>query len=75
MLFRSRAHFVDGLNTAKHFAEYIQNILEKLNWKVLDNEGNSISDRKKSLEILQGKAQHFIQSDKLKIAKQLKLFS
>lgn len=70
-----RAHFVEGLNTAKQFAEYIQNILEELNWKVLDSEGNSISDRKKSLEILQEKAQHFIQSDKLKIAKQLKLFS
>ena len=70
-----RAHFVDGLKTAKQFAEYIQNVLDKLNWKVLDQDGNAVSERKKSLEVLQEKAQEFIDSDKIQIAKQLKLFN
>ena len=70
-----RAHFKDGLKTAKQFAEYIQNTLDPLGWLVLDNEGKSVQDRAESLKILQSKAQIFIDSDKLKIAKQLKLFA
>lgn len=70
-----RAHFVDGLKTAKQFAEYIQNVLDQLNWSVLDENRNTITDRKQSLEILKEKAHNFIQSDKLKIAEQLKLFA
>ena len=70
-----RAHFNDGLKSAQQLADYIQNVLNQLGWLVLDNQGNSVSDRNESLKILNGKAQDFIDSDKFKIAKQLKLFA
>jgi len=70
-----RAYFVEGLKTENQFAEYIQNVLDQLDWQVLDHEGKTVIDRIKSLNILKEKAQKFIQSDKLKIAEQLKLFA
>ena len=70
-----RAHFVEGLKSAKQFAQYVQDVLTELKWLVLDSEGNSISDLGQSLKIIQEKAQKFIDGDKIKIAKQLKLFA
>lgn len=70
-----RAHFVEGLKSAKQFAQYVQDVLTELKWLVLDSEGNSISDLGQSLKIIQEKAQKFLDGDKIKIAKQLKLFA
>jgi len=70
-----RAYFVDGLTSAKQFSEYVQNVLNSLGWLAVDKNGEAVSDHQESLKIIQEKAQIFIDSDKLKIAKQLKLFS
>lgn len=69
-----RAHFIDKLNTVKELAEYVFEVIHALNWLVLDKDGNKVTDRKSSLKIIQDKAQRFIDSDRLKIAKQLRLF-
>lgn len=70
-----RAYFVDHFKTAKQFAQYVQNVLTDLKWLVLDKDGKSVTDAQESLDIIQAKAQVFLESDKLKIAKQLKLFA
>ncbi|WP_332604272.1 class I SAM-dependent methyltransferase [Acinetobacter sp. ESBL14] len=70
-----RAHFIDGLESASEFAQYVQDAISQLNWLVLDKDGKTVSDQEKSLEIIQGKAQIFLDSKKLQIAKQLRLFS
>lgn len=70
-----RAHFVDGLKTAKQFAEYVFNIIHNLKWLVLDKEGSTITDKSESIKIIQQKAQQFLDEDRIKIAKQLKLFA
>ena len=70
-----RAYFVDKLTTAKQFAEYVYKNLINLNLLVLDEKGELVQDKVESLKIIQKKAQTFIDSDKLKIAKQLKLFA
>jgi hypothetical protein len=70
-----RAHFIDGLDSAAQFAQYVWDVLTQLGWLVLDQQGNTVSDPKTSLEVIQEKAQFFLDSDKLKIAKHLKLFA
>ena len=70
-----RAHFVDGLNSASEFAQYVWDVLTQLRWLVLDKQGQPVSDTETSLKIIEEKAQFFLDSDKLKIAKQLKLFA
>ncbi|MBK5648057.1 MAG: methyltransferase regulatory domain protein, partial [Acinetobacter sp.] len=70
-----RAHFIDGLESASEFAQYVQDVISQLNWLVLDKDGKTVSDQAKSLEIIQGKAQIFLDSKKLLIAKQLRLFN
>lgn len=70
-----RAYFVDGLKTALQFANYIHAVLIDLNWLVLDKNGDSVQDKAESLKIIQEKAQLFLDSDKIEIAKQLKLFA
>lgn len=70
-----RAHFVDGLKTAKQFADYVYEVVKQLGWFVLDAQGQAVSDTTESIKIIQKKAQSFIDSDKLKIAKHLKLFA
>jgi len=70
-----RAHFIDGLASVSDFAHYVQNVISQLNWLVLDSDGKSITDREKSLEVIQAKAQLFLDSNKLQIAKQLRLFN
>jgi hypothetical protein len=42
---------------------------------VLDKQGQPVSDSETSLKIIEEKAQFFLDSDKLKIAQQLKLFA
>lgn len=69
-----RAHFIDGLKTAKQFAEYAQQVLNDLGWFIIDK-GETITDKAISLNLLQEKAQLFLEQDKIKIAKQLKLFA
>ena len=69
-----RAHFIDGLNTATDFAYYVQDVIHQLGWLVLDKKGNAVADNIESLTIIQEKAQYFIDSKKLHIAKQLRLF-
>ena len=69
-----RAHFYENLKTAKQFAEFVLEALSKLNLLILDEKGETVTDPAKSLKIIQKKAQDFINSDKLKIAEQLKLF-
>lgn len=69
-----RAHFIDHLNSADEFAQYVYEVLRQLNWLVLDAQGKAVSDRAQSLDIIQGKAQLFLESKKLEIAKQLRLF-
>lgn len=69
-----RAHFIDGLKTAKQFAEYAQQALNNLGWFILDK-GETITDKAQSLALLQNKAQIFLDQDLIKIAKQLKLFA
>lgn len=70
-----RAHFIDGLASASDFAQYVQDVISQLNWLVLDRDGKTVTDREKSLEIIQAKAQLFLDSNKLQIAKQLRLFN
>lgn len=70
-----RAHFQDGLSTAKQFAKYVQDVLQDLGWLVLDKDGATVTDSKKSLQIITEKAQVFLDSNKLHIAKQLRLFN
>ena len=70
-----RAHFIDGLETASDFAHYVQEVIGQLGWLVLDKDGTTVSDQTKSLEIIQTKAQLFIDSKKIQIAKQLRLFN
>lgn len=70
-----RAHFIDGLKSAKQLAHYVQDVLTKLGWLVLDEEGQTVSDLTQSIKIIQKKAELFINSDKLKIARQLQLFA
>lgn len=69
-----RAHFKDGLKTAKQFAEYVYQCITELNLFVLDESGNLVKDKIESLKIIHKKAQLFIDSDKIRIAQQLKLF-
>lgn len=70
-----RAHFIDKLKTAKQFAEYVYNNLLNLSLLVLNEQGQPVKDKSESLKIIQNKAQIFIDSDKIKIAEQLKLFA
>ena len=71
-----RAYFIDKLDlNAALFAQYIQNTLNDLNWLLLDAEKQTINDPVKSLAALTKLAEEFIASDKILIAKQLKLFS
>lgn len=70
-----RAHFYDDLNTAQAFAEYVQNVLSALGWYVLDKNGQAVSDQNLSLAIIQEKAQIFLDSKKIEIAKVLRLFN
>ena len=70
-----RAHFVDGLKTAKQFAEYVLDVINRLNWVVLDNDGNQVRDKLESIKIITKKAKTFLDGDKIKIAKQLQLFA
>ena len=70
-----RAHFVDGLKSTKQLAHYVQDVITQLGWLVLDEKGQSVSELKQSIEIIQKKAELFINSDKLKIARQLQLFA
>lgn len=70
-----RAYFVDGLKTAKQFANYVYAVLIDLNWLVLDKEGLAVQDKAKSIQIIQAQAESFLDSDKIEIAKQLKLFA
>lgn len=69
------AYFYHDKKTAKQLAEYTFNALTRMNLVVLDSEGNKVSDKRKSVEILSKRAQKFIDSDKPKIAEQLKLFA
>ena len=70
-----RAHFIEGLTTATDFAYYVQDVIQQLGWLVLDKDGQTVSDQVKSIEIIQSKAQIFLGSKKLEIAKQLRLFN
>lgn len=70
-----RAHFIDGLTTAHEFAQYVQQVLNQLNWYVLDADKNTISDQAQSLAIIEKKAAEFLAADKLTIARQLRLFA
>ncbi|WP_445115075.1 class I SAM-dependent methyltransferase [Acinetobacter sp. WZC-1] len=70
-----RAYLLEGLQTPAEMAAYLQNILKQLNWLVLDKDGKSVSDEQDSLKIIHGKAQAFLDSDKIQIARQLKLFA
>ena len=70
-----RAYFVDGLETAAEFADYVQNVITQLGWLVLDKDGNTITDKDQSIQMIQTKAQQFLDSQKLQIAKQLRLFN
>lgn len=70
-----RAHFIEGLTTATDFAYYVQDVIQQLGWLVLDKDGQTVSDQVKSIEIIQSKAQIFLESKKLEIAKQLRLFN
>lgn len=70
-----RAHFIEGLQTKEQFAEYVFEVIQKLGWYVLDQDGKSITDNDQSIQIIAQKAQHFLDSEKLKIAQHLKLFA
>lgn len=70
-----RAYFVDDLKTAKQFANYVYEVIIALNWLVLDQDGQTVHDKAKSIQIIQAKAELFLASDKIEIAKQLKLFA
>lgn len=70
-----RAYFVDGLETAAEFADYVQNVISQLGWLVLDKVGNTITDRDQNIQMIQTKVQQFLDSQKLQIAKQLRLFN
>lgn len=69
-----KAHFLEDLKTTKQYADYAQKALDHLGWQIVEK-GNSITDRKESLQHLQNKADDFIKSDKIKIVKQLQLFA
>lgn len=70
-----RAYFSSGLKIAIQFAEYVYEVIQQLGWLVLNEKGETVSDKSESLAIIQTKAQHFIDSDYIQIAKQLKLFA
>ena len=53
----------------------MQDVIQQLGWLVLDKAGQTVSDQVKSIEIIQCKAQIFLESKKLEIAKQLNLFN
>ena len=69
-----KAHFIEGLKTTQQYAEYAQKTSDSLGWSVVE-QGQTISDRQESLQYFQNRADSFIQHDKLKIIKQLQLFS
>lgn len=69
-----RAHFIEHLETAQEFAQTVWNTLQHLGWWVLDSEGNTVTDPELSLQIIEIKAQTFLESEKITIAKHLKLF-
>lgn len=70
-----RAYFVDGLKTAQQFANYVYDVLTRLNWLVLDQDGQSVSDKIRSIQIISEKAEIFLSSDKIEIAQKLRLFA
>lgn len=71
-----RAYFIDKLELdASIFAQYIQDTLTALDWYLLDDQNQTIKDLDKSLASLTQIAEKFISSDKILIAKKLKLFS
>lgn len=47
-----RAYFVNDLKTAKQFANYVYEVLIGLNWLVLDQGGQTVHDKAKSLQII-----------------------
>lgn len=69
-----RAHFIEGLSSAEELAHYVQNVIQQLGWLVLDSSGQTVSDPIQSVAIIQSKAQIFLDSKKLEIAKQLRFF-
>lgn len=69
-----RAYFVDHLKTAKAFAAYVQDVLDSLDWHIFDQDGQPVKDKKASIKIMQERAQDFIDSKKIEIAKKLRLF-
>lgn len=69
-----RAHFLEQLDSAEALANSAQNTLDHLNWRLLDEKGQQIHDGQQSLDVLVTRAENFIASDKLVIAKQLGLF-
>lgn len=70
-----RALIVDKLKTNKSLAEYVQSVLEGLGWFVLDENQQSVSDKAKSLKIIEGHAKSFLDTKPLVIAENLKLFA
>ncbi len=70
-----RAHFVDGLSSTADLANYVHDVLQQLTWHLLDEQGENITDPTIIKENLIGRAEKFIASDRLKIAKKLKLFA
>lgn len=70
-----RAYFIDNLKTADQFAKYVYEVLKQLNWLVLDKDGLTVQDEVKSIEIIKSKAELFLSSNKIEIAKILKLFA
>ena len=69
------AHFVEGHKTAKQFANFANQVFKDQNLLVLDKDGNTVTDEEQTLAIILKHAEEFIDTDKLKIARQLKLFA
>lgn len=70
-----RALIVEKLKTAKALSEYVQTVLESLGWSVLDENQKSVSDKAKSLKIIEAHAKTFLDTKPLVIAENLNLFA
>lgn len=69
------AYFFEGIQAKKDIAAFMQQTLDQLGWHLLDADKQPMKDRKASLKVMAEKVTLYMDSEKVQIAQQLRLFA